>query len=259
MARVDKVIAPINVEQSMQATILKDGLMQIRPAYGNDVFKSERIWPLSLNDSDDDFTGAVSAASGTAFFVDDKGHLISNYHVVKDAKDKLKIVYKNKEIKAEVIATDKQLDLALIKVDVKNKSYITTSGKKPEKLQDIIASGYPGGKHLSDDLKFTSGIISSLKGLKDNTAHIQTDLALNPGNSGGPIVDKETGQLVAVAVSGLRKDATEGINFGIKSSQVKDFLDSNRVKNSKWSLKRSIKRTELLSILEESTVYIFFK
>ena len=259
MARVDNIIAPINVEQTMQTTILKDGLMQIRPAYGNDVFKSERIWPLSLNDSDDDFTGAVSAASGTAFFVDDKGHLISNYHVVKDAKDKLKIVYKNKEIKAEVIATDKQLDLALIKVDVKNKSYITTSGKKPEKLQDIIASGYPGGKHLSDDLKFTSGIISSLKGLKDNTAHIQTDLALNPGNSGGPIVDKETGQLVAVAVSGLRKDATEGINFGIKSSQVKDFLDSNRIKNSKWSLKRSIKRTELLSILEESTVYIFFK
>ena len=56
--------------------------------------------------------------------------------------------------------------------------------------------------------------------------NIQTDLALNHGNSGGPIVDKETGQLVAVAVSGLRKDATEGINFGIKSKKTisKNFL-----------------------------------
>ena len=71
------------------------------------------------------------------------------------------------------------------------------------------------------------------------------------------IGDSEAAQ--SVAVSGLRKDATEGINFGIKSSQVKDFLDSNNIKNSKWTFKKAIKRSELLSILENSTVYIFFE
>ena len=259
MAKVDDVIAPINIEMKMQATLINKNVMQIRPPYGNEVYRMDRVWPQYLSQDGDDNEISASSGSGTAFFVDSNGHLITNYHVVKDSKNKLKIIYKNKEIEAKVIASDKKLDLALIKTEIKNKSFISTSNKKPEKLQDIISSGYPGGKHLSDDLKFTSGIISSLKGANDNTAHIQTDLALNHGNSGGPIVDKETGQLVAVAVSGLRKDATEGINFGIKSSQVKDFLESNNIKNSKWTFKKAIKRSELLSILENSTVYIFFE
>ena len=239
-------------------TLINDNLMQIRPPYGNSILKSERIWPTSL-ERNEDGDDRAAAGSGTAFFVDDKGHIVTNHHVVKDAKNNLKIVYKNKELEADLIASDKKLDLALLKVNVKNKSYISVSSKKPEKLQDIIASGYPGGKHLSDDLKFTSGIVSSLKGANDNSAHIQTDLALNHGNSGGPIVDKETGELVAVAVSGLSKDSTEGINFGIKASQVKDFLESNHIKKTGWKLKRAIKRSELLSLLESSTVYIYFK
>ena len=96
-------------------------------------------------------------------------------------------------------------------------------------MQNIVAAGYPLGKYLSDDLKFTSGIVSSLKGPGNNSAIMQIDAALNHGNSGGPIVDKENGHLAGVAVAGLRKDVTEGINYGIKASRVKEFLESNRI------------------------------
>ena len=122
-------------------------------------------------------------------------------------------------------------------------------------MQRIIVAGYPHGKNLSDDLKFTSGIISALKGHDDNTAQIQIDAALNPGNSGGPIVDEGSGNLVAVAVAAYKGDMSEGINFGIKASQVKDFLDSNKINNRKVSLKSS----SISNVLENSTVFIYFK
>ena len=141
-------------------------------------------------------------------------------------------MYNNKEVDAQIIAKDSFLDLALLKVNVNNDSFIQIAEKPPSKLQRIIAAGYPFGKYLSDDIKFTSGIVSSLKGIGDDSTRLQIDAALNPGSSGGPIVDEQTGELVAVAVSGLRKDKTESVNFGIKSSSLKSFLDSNQINTS---------------------------
>ena len=259
LASVGDVKAPINVESTMQATLISDGLLEIRPPYGNDTLLSERIWPRTIGNVEEDDGGSVSAASGTAFFVDDKGHLITNYHVVRGSKDNLKIIYQNKEVSAKVINKDPKLDLALLKTDIKNKSYIKISDKIPYKSQEILCAGFPLGSSLSDDVKVSRGVVSSLKGFKNNTAHITTDVAVNSGNSGGPMVDVENGQLVAVAVSVMRQDNIQGINFGIKATQVKDFLDSNRIKNKKWSIGRSLKRSDIGSLLENSTVYVFFK
>ena len=125
------------------------------------------------------------------------------------------------------MATDKNLDLALLKAEINPKSYLNFSKDGANKLNKIYVAGYPLGKGLSDDLKITSGIVSSLKGLDDNSNEIQIDAPINPGNSGGPIIN-ENGNLVAIAVSGLAKDRTEGINFGIKSTAAELFLKSNK-------------------------------
>ena len=195
-----------------------------------------------------------SGGSGTAFFVDNKGHVITNNHVVKGFENRAKIFYDNEDVKLKFIACDEQLDLALLKANVQNEEYIEIADKVVKKMQNIVAAGYPLGKHLSDDLKFTSGIVSSLKGPGNNSAIMQIDAALNPGNSGGPIVDKEKGHLAGVAVSGLRKDITEGINYGIKASRVKEFLESNRI-----VLKSRTDKSDKLDVserLEDATVYI---
>ena len=168
-----------------------------------------------------------SGASGTAFFVSNKGHLLTNNHVV-DGCSISKITYQNKDYDTKLLATDKTLDLALLKADLSNKSYFNFSKDGTNKLSKIYVAGYPLGKGLSDDLKITSGIVSSLKGFDDNSNEIQIDAPINPGNSGGPIIN-ENGDLVAIAVSGLAKDQTEGINFGIKSSAAELFLKSNKV------------------------------
>ena len=194
-------------------------------------------------------------SSGTAFFVSNKGHLLTNNHVVEGCSVS-KITYQNKEYETQLLAKDKTLDLALLKVQLKPKSFINFSKNGAKKLNKIYVAGYPLGKGLSDDLKISSGIVSSLKGFEDNSNEIQIDAPINPGNSGGPIIN-ENGDLVAIAVSGLAKDQTEGINFGIKSSSAELFLKSNNVKPKKSLYSRSKNNEDLLKILEEGTVYTF--
>ena len=199
-----------------------------------------------------------TGVSGTAFFINSDGYLLTNAHVAKNCKNQSKISYSGKDIPAKLIAIDETLDLALLKADIKNKNYIKISSKDPEKLQKIIVAGYPLGKKLSDDLKLTSGIISSLKGYNDNSNQIQIDAALNHGNSGGPIIDEKTGELVGVAVSGLRPDKFSGINFGIKSQSVLSFLKSNKIKEPiNLSLFSSSSSNAVLNKLEESVVYTY--
>ena len=177
--------------------------------------------------------------------------------MIAECNDKSKISFKQEDVDAKLIAKDQSLDLALLRAKVKPKSFLYLSADPPEKIQTIYVAGYPFGKGLSDDLKITQGIISSLKGFGDNSNEIQIDAAINPGNSGGPIVNDD-GELIAVAVSGLAKDLTEGINFGIKASSVKNFLDVNKAKYSTSSLtKFSMSNKKLSDILEESTVYTF--
>jgi len=144
----------------------------------------------------------------------------------------------------------------LLKVELKPKSFFTFSKNGAKKLNKVYVAGYPLGKGLSDDLKISSGIVSSLKGFEDNSNEIQIDAPINPGNSGGPIIN-ENGDLIAIAVSGLAKDLTEGINFGIKSSAAETFLRSNKI-NPKKSMYAGIKDNDkLLAILEEGTVYTY--
>tara|TARA_Y100000590_G_scaffold217256_1_gene246026 strand:- start:70 stop:1332 length:1263 start_codon:yes stop_codon:yes gene_type:complete len=206
---------------------------------------------LSDTDSNEDNSGA----SGTAFFINNKGHLLTNNHVVEGCTLS-KISYKNKDYDTKLIATDKTLDLALLKAEIRPNIFFNFSKDEAKKLSKVYVAGYPLGKGLSDDLKISSGIVSSLKGFEDNSNEIQIDAPINPGNSGGPIIN-ENGDLVAIAVSGLAKDLTEGINFGIKASAAERFLISNKI-NPKKSMYSGIKDNDkLLEILEEGTVYTY--
>ena len=225
-------------------------------AYGQaldiwNIFQCEKI-----NDKSDD-TEIAKSSSGTAFFISNNGYLLTNNHVVEGCKAQ-KINYFNKEYHAQIIAVDKNLDLALLKVDAKNKNYINFSKSDIEKLQKIYVAGYPFGKGLSDDLKISSGIISSNKGFEDNSNEFQIDAPINPGNSGGPIVN-DTGELVGIAVAGFAKDKSEGINFGIKSSTAINFLKTNKVKPGSSYMTFAMNNKKLLRLLEESTVYTFCK
>tara|TARA_B100001063_G_C16739438_1_gene543922 strand:- start:105 stop:1082 length:978 start_codon:yes stop_codon:yes gene_type:complete len=203
----------------------------------------------------------IFTGSGTAFFISDEGHLITNHHVVNYCNI-TKVNYFGKTGTAKILAYDKVNDLALLETDIIPKDKFDISNRDPKLLDDIYVAGYPFGKAVSSSVKVTKGVVSALAGSQDNYALVQIDAAIQPGNSGGPIVNT-SGDVVGVAVAKLDfKDAMESYgvipentNFGIKSSILKNFTTANSIKNSEEEPKEV--STEVLGEkIQNATAYV---
>ena len=193
-------------------------------------------------------------ASGTAFFINNNGNIVTNNHVVEGCSGPIKVLYNKKDYQAKLISKDGNLDLAVLSSEIKPNQYLKLSKKSGDKLDRVVAAGYPLGYKISDELKLTAGIVSATKGWKDNTNEFQIDAALNPGNSGGPVVN-DAGNLFGVAVAGLAD--RQNLNFAIKSKAVKDFLDVNKVSYSTATVEFDMDNKKRLKLLEDSTVFIY--
>jgi len=198
----------------------------------------------------------LMAGSGSGFAVSDLGYVVTNNHVTEFCND-VYIQHQGKTIPATVISTDSKNDLALLKADIKPARVFTLS-RKSKIMQKIYAAGFPFGKDISSSVVITDGIISSLSGLGDNFSNIQITAPIQPGNSGGPIVD-DKGNVVGVVVSKLVLENTsvvpENTNFGIKSNVVVDFLESNGVK-LKTSNSENMSTEKLGEIITEATYFL---
>ena len=200
-------------------------------------------------------------ASGSGFYVSKKGHVVTNHHVIEGCRD-IKIFSKGKLINTDIIASDRRNDLALLKANI-NPSYVfPISTETPYGTQEIVVAGYPFGNQVSSSIKFTKGIVSSLSGLGNNYSEIQIDAAIQPGNSGGPIID-EYGNVLGVAVAKLDVvkivedygTLPENVNFGIKASTLMSLLRSHEVPLVKEST-TEIKPRDLSKNATEGTVFL---
>ena len=151
----------------------------------------------------------VSASSGSGFAVSSNGHVITNHHVIEGCQ-KVQIHHNGKSIPATVVTFDPKNDLALLKGDFRPSTVLPLSTNSPELLQDVYVAGYPFGRRISTGVKVTKGIISSLTGIGNNFSNIQIDAALQPGNSGGPILD-DKGNVVGVAVARIIESGSDHI------------------------------------------------
>ncbi len=185
--------------------------------------------------ADKDPNELVAVASGSGFFINKQGNIVTNEHVVEGCNN-MTIVIDGEEIKAEVIATDNVNDLALLKTDFKNKNYFKLSKDDVDRSQPVKAIGYGFGKNYSSDIKVTAGIVNSLSGYNDNYSEFQMDAAIQSGNSGGPVINEE-GQVVGVSVAALDSIAVledtgtlpQNVNYAIKTSTLKQFLNSKDI------------------------------
>jgi serine protease Do len=178
---------------------------------------------------------------GTAFCIDAAGYFVTNEHVVsKQPNGKMELVLNATEsdeitLQAEVIRLDKEKDLALLKIaDSKGHKFDALEIGSTSDLietQWLVTFGYPFGDALTvKEEKYPSvsvsvGRINSLRRSEGSLERIQLDAVLNPGNSGGPVID-ETGKVVGIVESGL---LLTGVNFAIPANHLHELLNKPEI------------------------------
>ncbi len=212
--------------------------------------------------SDYDDEKIIIIGSGSGFFVTDQGHVVSNAHVIGVCK-KVKAYEEGKEIYLDILATDKVNDIGLVKGKFKNTKYLNIKTDGAELGEDIVTFGYPLSQTLSDSVKLTKGIVSSLSGLDNNYSQIQIDAAIQPGNSGGPVLNMN-GQVIGIASAGLSKlymaetaaIIPENVNFAVASQSLTTFLKANKI-NIGTSASETLSTKDLAKIGKPATIQLF--
>ena len=180
----------------------------------------------SLPDSDN------LTASGSGFFVSTDGYLITNNHVVKNARS-VKVKNGAGIFPAEVVRTDEVRDLALLKISGQFKPLLISTND--EQLGDsVFTIGFPDITLQGMEPKYTDGKISSLSGIKDDPTEYQISVQVQPGNSGGPLVNAN-GNVAGVIVARLNDFAAlksmgslpQNVNYAIKGQILRDFLSQS--------------------------------
>ena len=166
-----------------------------------------------------------SSALGSGFIIDEKGIVVTNNHVIQDAKDIVVQVNGEKKFEAKVIGADPLSDIAVLKIETSEKFIPVKFGDSDKaRIGDwVIAIGNPFG--LGGTV--TSGIISARNrsiGLSRYEDYIQTDASINQGNSGGPLFDMN-GDVIGINTAILGRSGNVGIGFSIPSNSAKIVID----------------------------------
>ena len=176
----------------------------------------------------DFFYGLVpQEGQGSGFIIDGAGHVLTNYHVIADARQVKVTLHNRKEYRATVVGTDRSHDLAILQIKAPDLAAMTLGDSRNLQVgQKVYAIGNPFG--LAGTL--TSGLVSSIRSVQEPDGvtideAIQTDAAINPGNSGGPLLNSH-GEVIGIntmIASNVGQNA--GIGFAIPINTAKAVLN----------------------------------
>lgn len=207
--------------------------------------------------------------NGSGIIISESGYIITNYHVVENAREIEVEFMLNDEVQnfnAEVVQVDKTNDLALIKIfDLKfdglNEISYNFKSRTSDVGTQVYAFGYPMALTvMGKEIKVTDGIISSKTGFDGDITTYQITAAIQEGNSGGPLFDNE-GNLVGINSSGIRKDLADNVAYSIKTSYVINLIDilPNPIELPSSSKLQSLPLTEKIKEISKYVVLIKVK
>lgn len=215
---------------------------------------------MYVNDIEDENIRDSKEWSGTGFALNN-GYVVTNYHVIENAKSiSIKGVKGdfNSKYNATIIATDKYNDLALLQISDNSfkgfdsipynvKTTVSDVG------EDVFVLGYPLTSTMGDEIKLTTGVISSKTGFQGDVSLYQISAPIQPGNSGGPLFDNK-GNLIGI-VNAKHKDA-ENVGYAIKTSYLKNLIESS-ISNSILPRNNQIAEYPLTGKVRNLKNYVF--
>lgn len=210
----------------------------------------------------------VLKGAGSGFFISEDGYIVTSGHVIQDAT-KVVVIIEGRETDASVISVDKSNDLALLKVAGDRFHPLSIAVSRSVHLGDTVFTvGFPNVLLQGSSPKLAKGEIASLNGIKDDPRHFQVSVPVQPGNSGGALVDSfgnvvgiishKINQLAALASSG---STAEAVNYAVKSSFLLGFLESVPALEPKLAKGASTKKdfNEIVNNAEKAAVLILIK
>jgi TPR repeat protein len=170
--------------------------------------------------------------TGTGFLITRNGYLVTNHHVVKDTR-KVRVQTAAGLLDAAVVRVDAASDLALLKVNGTFDALPVVSSRSARLGATVATVGFPNTGLQGFEPKLSKGDISSLAGVQDDVRYFQISVPVQPGNSGGPLVD-EHGNVVGVVSAQLSQKAAlestgtlaQSVNYAVKSSYLLSFLEA---------------------------------
>jgi S1-C subfamily serine protease len=229
----DKVYYSINghLVHSMDFYAPRSNNVGFQILQGKSQFLFENL--LIREDSESLSNNVISSkwkGTGSGFIIESRGYILTNYHVVENASEIEVDVILNgikKSYKAITIETDKQNDLALIKINDPDfkplpkllynfKSNISDVGT------NVFALGFPLTSIMGEEIKFTDGKISSKTGFQGDITTYQISVPVQPGNSGGPLFDFD-GNVIGIVNSKIMK--ADNVSYAIKISYARNLID----------------------------------
>lgn len=199
------------------------------------------------------------AATGTGWYVADGGYLVTNAHVV----DGCKMVTLKSGAELQVLDVKVDEDLALLKGPASVAPLVLRDGRSARLAEDVLIAGYPLGGILSSGINVTVGTVSALAGLGDDPTRFQFTAPVQPGNSGGPVLDT-SGHVIGVVVAKLNAmsiqdqvgDIPQNVNFGIALPNLVTFLKANSVPFAPQASVKAVDKVDLAELARESTVLL---
>ena len=184
------------------------------------------------------------AGIGTAFAINGSGEFLTNYHVVKSCTTAPRLRIAGEWQDGRAVVSDERNDLAVVRVQSANAvpPLRFRDGSSIRPADPVVVVGFPYAGLLTQSPQVTTGVISALAGIHDDSRYVQLTAPVQPGSSGGPLLDS-SGNVVGIVSSKLDTMSAaewtgtsawiltlpENINFAAKSTNAREFLDANHI------------------------------
>jgi S1-C subfamily serine protease len=193
-----------------------------------------------------------------------QGEILTNSHVVESCTEIIAQFPSGDSGKAMLVARDEKNDLAVIRANKPTASPATFRDGAPVRAGDaVVALGYPLSGLLASTANLTVGNVSALAGLGDDSRYLQISAPVQPGNSGGPLLDTSghligivTAKLNAARVAKFTGDIPQNVNFALKAEVARTFLDSKQISYQRAPSNHQLSAADVGDIARPFTVHI---